>query len=253
MPVSSRIPNPAAISSNGTDNHTVRPSVRGPPTRYPRKPAPPARPAPSVGMPEAMCHRPSAGRATSIDPRTSRGRISGRGSVRMRTTAITRPVSGSTALAPPTSARTAASIQPPSGPPTANQTLPATTTLAAMSPRAMPSRRWPCSTSVTLPTVRVVAPTPRAIIVQPCRSRGRASAGRPAVMNERAPCAGGRRCCEPGVVRRVAGGSSWRACGCCPSPATRPRPRTSRAPPTSTVRSSTTIRGHPTFLPYPSG
>ncbi len=162
VPVRRRIPNPAAMTSSGADSQTVSPLVSGPPTTYPTNPAPLERPVESVGEPEMMCQRPSAGRPTSNDPMISRGRISGLGSVRISRIARPTPTMGSTAEAAPKIARTRVSMPPPIGPPALNQTPPAMTTLNAIRPSAIPSRRWPASISPTLLTVRVVAPTPRA-------------------------------------------------------------------------------------------
>lgn len=162
VPVNNRIPKPTAITSNGTESQAVRPLVNGPPTTEPTNPAPISRVSAVVSAPEPMCHKPSAGSPTSNEPMMRRVRISGRGSVRISRIAIPTHKIGRTADTAPNTARTAVSIPPPIGPPAANHTLPATTTLKAMSPRAIPSRRWPASISPTLLTVRVVAPTPRA-------------------------------------------------------------------------------------------
>src|SRR5690606_10838211 len=53
------------------------------------------------------------------------------------------------------------------GPPAESQTAAATTALSASNASAMPSRRCPCSISPARLSVRVVAPTPRASMVQP--------------------------------------------------------------------------------------
>ena len=103
-------------------------------------------------------------------PRISRGRVSGSGSVRMSTTAITASASGNNATEEPMSTRRNVSIHAPTGRAASNQELAAITTAMPSSARAMPSRRWPGSRSRALPTERAVDPAPLATISQPART-----------------------------------------------------------------------------------
>ena len=88
VPVTSSRPNSTPMNSSGVAIQAVSPSESGPPMAKPMKPAACWRPAGSCGEPDHRCHSPSAGSAIIAAPRISRGRASGSGSVRIRTTAI---------------------------------------------------------------------------------------------------------------------------------------------------------------------
>ena len=74
-------------------------------------------------------------------PRISRGRASGCGSVRIRTTAMATSRIGTSTTAEPMTTRTTVSIQPPTGRAASNHELAASTTAMPSRPSAMPSRR----------------------------------------------------------------------------------------------------------------
>ena len=170
VPVSSSTPNSAATISSGVAIHALNPSASGPPMANPMNPPACWRAAGSVGAPDHRCQSPSTGRQISVVPSTSRGRVSGCGSVRIRTTATAAMSSGSRTTAPPTSVRSTESIQAPTGRAASNQDAAAITTASASKPSASPSRRWPGSMSRARPTERAVDPAPRATTSQVARA-----------------------------------------------------------------------------------
>ncbi len=158
------------MNNSGAAIHCVSPSDSGPPMAKPMNPAACCRPGGVSGEPDHRCHRPSAGRAIIAAPRISRGRASGLGSVRIRTTAIATSASGNTRTADPISTRRKLSIHPPTGRAASNHELATTMTAMPSNARAMPSRRWPASMSRARPTERAVDPAPLASINQPARA-----------------------------------------------------------------------------------
>ncbi|SHU58153.1 Uncharacterised protein [Mycobacteroides abscessus subsp. abscessus] len=74
-------------------------------------------------------------------PNRRRGRSSGFGSVRIRNTAMTSAMIGTSATPDPTTTRKALSIQPPTGLAAWNHELAPTTNATPSNARAMPSRR----------------------------------------------------------------------------------------------------------------
>ena len=77
---------------------------------------------------------------------------------------------GNNATEEPMSTRKKVSIHAPTGRAAPNQELAAITTAMPSSARAMPSRRWPGSSSRALPTERAVEPAPLASTSQPART-----------------------------------------------------------------------------------
>ncbi len=119
--------------SSGVAIQGVSPSDSGPPSAKPTNPAAWRRATGSCGAPAHRCQSPSAGRLIMAAPRISRGRASGFGSVRIRTTAMATSRIGTRTTAEPMTTRTTVSIQPPTGRAASNHELAASTT-------AMPSR-----------------------------------------------------------------------------------------------------------------
>ena len=151
VPVTSSRPNSTPMNSSGAAIHWVSPSDSGPPMAKPMKPAACWRPGGVSGEPDHRCHRPSAGSVIIAAPRISRGRASGSGSVRIRTTAIAMSASGNSRTADPISTRRKSSIHPPTGRAASNHELATTTTAMPSSASAIPSRRWPGSMSRARP------------------------------------------------------------------------------------------------------
>ena len=170
VPVNSSSPNSAPMNSSGAQIHAVNPSESGPPMAKPMNPAACARPTGLSGEPAHRCHRPSTGSATIAAPRTSRGRASGLGSVRINSTAIAAVTNGSTTTAEPMKIRSTESTHAPTGRAASNQELAATTTASPSKARAIPSRRCPGSMSRARPTDRAVLPVPLATISHVART-----------------------------------------------------------------------------------
>ena len=170
VPVTSSRPNSTPMINSGVAIQGVSPSDSGPPITKPTNPATRCRSAGSVGAPDHRCHRPSTGSAIIVVPRTSRGRDSGFGSVRISRTASATRRMGSNTTAEPMTVRTTESIQPPTGRAASNHELAASTTERPSSASAMPSRRWPGSISRARPTDRAVEPAPLANISQLARA-----------------------------------------------------------------------------------
>ncbi len=100
---------------------------------------------------------PAIDSVNATPPAIRRGRCSGSGSLRIRTTAITTSAIGKTVASAPIQTRTASSARPPTGPAAPSQVPIAHTTASAINPKAMPSRR--CTGSMSLVAA---APRPRA-------------------------------------------------------------------------------------------
>ncbi len=170
MPVSSSSPNNAPMNSSGAAIHGVSPSESGPPMAKPMKPAARRRISGSSGDPDHRWRSPRKDRAIRLDPRISRGRASGLGSVRISTIAAAAASSGSSTTAEPMKVRNPASTHAPTGRAAPNHELAATMTARPSSTSAMPSRRWPGSMLRAWPIDRAAVPVPRAAIIQVARA-----------------------------------------------------------------------------------
>src|SRR6478609_6634965 len=120
------------------------------------------------------CRIPEIDRVTATPPTMRRGRCSGSGSLRIRTTATTTRAIGKTTASAPIQTRTASSATPPTGPAACSQVPIAHTTARAINPNAMPSRRWAGSISFVAaaprPSARTTPPSHFAPSSQSLRS-----------------------------------------------------------------------------------
>ena len=170
VPVTSSSPNRTAMINSGVAIHGVSPSESGPPIAKPTKPATRCRSAGSCGAPDHRCQRPSTGSAIIAVPRTSRGRASGWGSVRISSTANA-------------TSRIGEQHHGRADDGTDDRVDPAPTGSGGVEPgaggehdrdgeqaSAMPSRRCPGSRSRARPTDRAVDPAPLASISQLARA-----------------------------------------------------------------------------------